>query len=100
MYLKFIRLIQFQLFYKIQGLLDENATQNSNILQEVNVTVNPNNVCTQQFGLPPLMNTQLCAGDFNPIHDSCQVNLFYCRPLFVLLHITLHKFKREILAAH
>jgi len=38
-------------------------------------------VCTENLGpnrnitLSPLEDSQLCAGDFNPARDSCQVNL-------------------------
>jgi len=46
----------------------------SNVLQQVSVTVNQNSVCTQPFGLKPLVSSQFCAGDFNPVRDSCQVN--------------------------
>jgi len=38
-------------------------------------------VCTENLGpnrnitFSPLEDSQLCAGDFNPARDSCQVNL-------------------------
>ena len=94
-----LALFSFNYFTKSRGMY-EGTTRIPNLLKEVNVTVNPNNVCTEKFNLASLRNTQLCAGDFNPIHDSCQVNLFYGRPLFVSLHITHHKFKKETLAVH
>jgi len=47
----------------------------------VDVSVYENAVCTENLGpnrnitFSPLEDSQLCAGDFNPARDSCQVNL-------------------------
>ncbi len=37
-------------------------------LKQTTVTINENSVCAEN-----LSDRQICAGDFNPIRDSCQV---------------------------
>lgn len=45
----------------------------SNILLQTDVRVNPDSVCTEEFGITPLIASQLCAGiQGNQPHDACQ----------------------------
>lgn len=54
------------------GNTDESGISTS-ILQQVSVTLNQKSLCTAQFGLNPLISSQICAGVTGPDpKDACQ----------------------------
>lgn len=53
------------------GATSSGGSTSSKLLQTA-VTVNQDSTCTQQFGIASLTSSQLCAGQFDPAHDSCQ----------------------------
>jgi hypothetical protein len=51
--------------------LDNKDSGKDSKLKQTPITVNALTVCYEK-----LSERQLCAGDFKPIHDSCQVFMF------------------------